>query len=293
DNNGNLISELYEWYLNTAWTPSSRNTLTYDAQGNTQTVLREVYSNGIWTNVNKYTYTHDLAAKKATGLAQAWTNGAWEFEWRYEFSFNDFGYVVTYINETWLGSDWGDKYMLSRVYNTSGYVLTELEQEFLNNTWANIAKREYEYDLYGNAVKGSSYLFSGGTWLPGKGTLNLSYNEGGNYYSNIGTVISIQYTALTGNDKPVERANTFSLEQNFPNPFNPETVIRYTLPVSSNVRLRVFDVIGNEVATLVNSVQEAGTHSARFNGAGMASGIYLCRIEAGNFVTVKKMSLLK
>ncbi|GAB6283407.1 MAG: hypothetical protein STSR0008_21730 [Ignavibacterium sp.] len=85
----------------------------------------------------------------------------------------------------------------------------------------------------------------------------------------------------------------FSLSQNYPNPFNPSTVINYQLPVNSRVVLKVYDVIGKEVATLINKEQEAGYHTAQFSGKGLSSGMYFYKIEAGNFVQVKKMILLK
>jgi predicted extracellular nuclease len=86
---------------------------------------------------------------------------------------------------------------------------------------------------------------------------------------------------------------TYSLEQNFPNPFNPTTTIQYGLPVSSTVTLTVYNIIGQEVMTLVNSYQNAGIYSVNFDASRLSSGMYLYRITAGNFVQVKKMMLLK
>ncbi|MEI7906158.1 MAG: T9SS type A sorting domain-containing protein [Bacteroidota bacterium] len=83
------------------------------------------------------------------------------------------------------------------------------------------------------------------------------------------------------------------LSQNYPNPFNPTTTIRYSLPMSSYVTLSVFDVLGKEVATLVNGNSEAGVHSVQFNGADLSSGIYFYTLRAGNVVQHKKMLMLK
>ncbi len=91
-------------------------------------------------------------------------------------------------------------------------------------------------------------------------------------------------------DKP--RAS-FRLAQNYPNPFNPTTTIGYDLPSASQVSLKVYDVVGREVATLVNEAQAAGEHTATFNGANLASGIYFYRLQAGNFVQTRKMLLVK
>ena len=95
----------------------------------------------------------------------------------------------------------------------------------------------------------------------------------------------------------------FSLAQNYPNPFNPSTEIRYDLPVSAHVSLRVYNVLGEEVSTLVDADELAGTHIARWegrdaSGAPVASGIYFCRLEASgtgerNFHDARKMLLVR
>ena len=87
--------------------------------------------------------------------------------------------------------------------------------------------------------------------------------------------------------------NKFELSQNYPNPFNPSTVIRYHLPLVSHVSLKVFDVLGNEIVSLVNEEKPAGSYEAEFNASQLSSGIYLYKIRAGSFVETKKMILMK
>jgi hypothetical protein len=85
----------------------------------------------------------------------------------------------------------------------------------------------------------------------------------------------------------------FTLEQNYPNPFNSSTVISYQLPVESNVTIKVFDGLGKEVEILVNEKKPAGYHEVKFEGSELTSGTYFYRIQAGEFVDVKKMVLMK
>lgn len=85
----------------------------------------------------------------------------------------------------------------------------------------------------------------------------------------------------------------YTLKQNYPNPFNPSTKIEYSILESSFVQLKVFDVLGIEVATLVNEEQTAGVYRANFNGNDLASGFYIAQLTAGNYVKTIKMSLLK
>lgn len=90
-----------------------------------------------------------------------------------------------------------------------------------------------------------------------------------------------------------ETPSSFVLEQNFPNPFNPLTEIRYQLPVASDVSLRVFDLLGSEVAELVNEWKAPGSYKVRFDGKRLASGVYFYRIHAGEFVRTNRMLLLR
>ncbi len=89
------------------------------------------------------------------------------------------------------------------------------------------------------------------------------------------------------------RPSSMRLSQNFPNPFNPTTMISYRLSVSCNVTLRVYDALGRDVETLVNREEGPGWHEARFNGAGLPSGVYFCRIVAGDYTATRKLALIK
>ncbi|PIE77562.1 MAG: hypothetical protein CSA15_12365 [Candidatus Delongbacteria bacterium] len=86
---------------------------------------------------------------------------------------------------------------------------------------------------------------------------------------------------------------SYSLEQNYPNPFNPTTTIRFSLPVEQNVKITVYNILGKEVAELVNRKFRAGINSINFDGSEFASGQYLYKINAGTFTKIRKMLLIK
>jgi hypothetical protein len=81
--------------------------------------------------------------------------------------------------------------------------------------------------------------------------------------------------------------------QNYPNPFNPTTSINYSIPKASSVSLKVYDIIGNEVATLVNEFKNPGNYLVQFDASKLSSGVYFYRIQADDFTSTKKLLLLK
>lgn len=105
--------------------------------------------------------------------------------------------------------------------------------------------------------------------------------------SDFGTITGVSLTHTP--TIPTE----FGLKQNYPNPFNPSTTIEFSLPQSEFVTVKVYNTLGQEVETLVNGVQEAGTYTARFDASRLTSGVYFYRLQAGQFSQTKKMILLK
>ncbi|HWP83283.1 MAG TPA: T9SS type A sorting domain-containing protein [Bacteroidota bacterium] len=116
-------------------------------------------------------------------------------------------------------------------------------------------------------------------------------NYGTGYNLAIRAIIDIQVG--TGNDEITLMPDTYSLSQNYPNPFNPTTTIRFELPKSNYVMLKVFDLLGRHVATLINQPMDVGSHEITFDASRLASGVYFYTLEAGDFRQTKSMVLLK
>ncbi|HSL90538.1 MAG TPA: T9SS type A sorting domain-containing protein, partial [Ignavibacteriaceae bacterium] len=127
-----------------------------------------------------------------------------------------------------------------------------------------------EYSFTDNPATGNKYYYR----------LKQIDSDGQTEYSN---VISIDLNI----------PNQYALYPNYPNPFNPTTSITYNLPADGHVSLKVFDVLGSEVATLVNDNQISGVYTIPFNGKDISSGVYICKITADNFNSSIKMILMK
>jgi hypothetical protein len=97
----------------------------------------------------------------------------------------------------------------------------------------------------------------------------------------------------TGVEDVPELPTTYALEQNYPNPFNPSTTISYALPKQGFVTLKIHDVLGRVVQTLVEKTQEAGMYRVRLDASGLSSGVYFYRLAAGSFIETKKLVLLR
>jgi glycosidase len=104
---------------------------------------------------------------------------------------------------------------------------------------------------------------------------------------------AIRLVTSTGREYAADIPATLSLEQNYPNPFNPGTTIRFSLPLAGHVTLKVYDVLGREVASLVDEYLEAGSHTKYFDASLLSSGLYFYKIDAGTTVQVKRMVLVK
>jgi hypothetical protein len=127
------------------------------------------------------------------------------------------------------------------------------------------------------------------------GQLDYSPIANGNSYANVAvwsyTWIGNSWTGIK--NKGGNTVTSYKLSQNYPNPFNPSTKIQYSLMKPGLVTLRIYDVLGRLVKTLVNGYQVQGSHIVNFNASQLASGVYFYKLESGSFQSVKKMMLLK
>jgi photosystem II stability/assembly factor-like uncharacterized protein len=236
--------------------------------------------------------------------------------WVLEHSGNDYEYLQVYfLNESigWiLGTSgfWtGNPSII--LYTDNGGVPVELtsftvnvnEEGVVKLNWSTATETNnsgFEVQRLQTNVQNKEWEVAG--FVPGHGTTTVPQ-----YYSFIEEkVLSGQYkyrlkqidydgTFEYSDEVAFEFTSkfTFTLEQNYPNPFNPSTKIKFSLPANGHTSLKVYDILGREVSTLLNEEFKAGEHEVEFNAENLPSGVYFYRIKAGEFTDIKKMLLLK
>lgn len=179
---------------------------------------------------------------------------------------------TSHLNSRSVNLNWST----SSEINNSGY---DIERTFNSDNWSKIGF----VNGNGNSNSPNDYTFTDKDLTPGNYKYRLKQID---YNGNFA------YHDLE-NEIYIGNPDKFDLSQNYPNPFNPKTIIKYEIGITNDVFLKVYDVLGNEIATLVNEKKDAGYYTVEFDGSNFASGFYYYKLTAGNFSDTKKMILLK
>jgi len=224
--------------------------------------------------------------------------------WDYDFGENPFNYyepvhvMVGDFNED-------NNYDIITADN-SGSAISVFMNKISKDYICGDANGDHEVNV-GDAVFLINYIFKGGAapdpLLSGDANGDCLVNVGDavyliNFVFKAGSPPQCAYcgrklNVLKESDEDVVMPGSFTLHHNYPNPFNPTTTISFSLPVATDVNLNIYNIAGQKVATVANGFFDAGTHSVVWDANGAASGVYLYRIEAGEFKDTKKMLLMK
>jgi hypothetical protein len=209
--------------------------------------------------------------------------------------------MASAFEEHYDGWSWVSACRYTYTYDANGHRLSELTESDGSGEWVNYLRKTYAYNTDANLISFWNYRWSGDSWtlsdIPSKyGPASIGVSDGaGNTYTYTGYNFTLTRRlietgiAFDGRNLPV----TYSLSQNYPNPFNPSTTIKYELPHSAMVRLSVFDMLGREASVLVNERKDAGVYEVKFEAAGLSSGVYFYRLQAGDLVQSKKLVIVK
>ena len=218
------------------------------------------------------------------------SHGNWENRWKVSITGTKTRWTVK-TDEGIKDLDSHRDFQTGMFYHTS-VVYTENRMEIYINgqpesstTWSGAILQTSIDFMIGQVLPGNSnYNFKGVIDDVSIYNYALSSTEIAEIYNQIARV-----EAMTENDIP----QSYYLAQNYPNPFNPVTVINYQLPLTNDVEISVFNILGEKIVTLLSATQEAGYHSVQWNASNFSSGVYYYQLQAGDFVDVRKMILIK
>jgi hypothetical protein len=329
DERGNELSVTYEGFKSGAWNPIRRFIYTYDSNNNRLTVLYQehwVYDNK-WHDRFQSWYTYDAFNNRIAGVERDFVEGkrytdtltydasgnllsrtfSWPEEtWRLLYTYDASDNLLSELQQVWEGGEWLNGLRRSFMYDANNNLLSELQHDWVDGEWVNYRRRLYEYDANGNMLSISRHTWSNSSWVGDNDEdgVIISDSFGNCYYyphfesgrvDSWGDSLALSYreivTGIPNEVGPVPAA--YSLHQNYPNPFNPSTTLEYALPRAGYVTLKVYNVLGEEVAILIAGDYPAGTFKATWDASGLPSGVYFYRLTAGEFVQTKKAVLTK
>jgi hypothetical protein len=304
DGNGNLTGELSQNWNGSAWVNGSQSTYTYDENGNRTGWLIQRWGGSVWVNDYQYAYTYDGNGNRTGQVSQLWNGSAWVNHWHYTYTYAGSGNRTGELFQTWNGSVWVTRSQYTQTYDGNGNLTGALSQTWIDSAWVNGAQTTYTYDGNGNRIGQISQGWNGSAWVNyeqykydydgnGNRTGTLRQYWIGSAWLNHYRETSTWQSLTAAVDERPNTPTRFTLSDNYPNPFNPATKISYSVPQSVHVLLVIYDMLGREVARLIQENKPPGDYTTTWNADDVPSGVYFYRLSAGDFIQTRKMVLLK
>ena len=306
DANGHKSNDFQKVWEDSIWVNNIQINYTYDVNGHATRWLIQGWNDTGWVNSYQYIFTYDVNGNETSSLYQTWnwtwSGSEWENGQEYIFTYNASGNLTSYVDQYVLDTTWVISFQVSLTYGENGHIASALIQTPYGNGWVNANQYSYSYDANGNLTSDLYQTWNGSGWVNNSQD-SCTYDANGNLTRYLDQIWLSEWTnnyqdiyayqSVTGVKETPKLPNQFALSQNYPNPFNPSTQISYTLAKPSIVTLNIYNLLGQQIATLVNDKNEPGEHSISWNALNIPSGVYFYRIVAGDFVQTKKMVLIK
>jgi hypothetical protein len=311
DANGNATEDVYQTWNDSTWVNYDRDSYTYDAHGNTTEHVYRTWIDSAWVNDLDWTYAYDANRKETEELGRNWNGSAWVNWSDATLTYDANGNRTEVLGLTWNDSGWVNSQEYTWAYDASGQDTADVGKMWISNVWANWSKYTHAYDASGKDTADVYEYGDGSSWVNGYYII-YTYDDNGNEterlyrqwngraWENQDKKTYIWRMLVADVHEKAHAASSFALSANYPNPFNPQTTISFSLPKESYVTLKVYDLLGREVATLAKGKKEAGEYAVAWNAGSAPSGIYFYRLEAvstagpsKSFMQAKKMLLMK
>ena len=232
-------------------------------------MLGLVWETETWVNSSRWNCNYTVDNEMLESISQFWQDTAWENRSKTNYTY-DSEFLIERTFQSWESSNWKNNLKHEHTFEGSNNTFT-VYSTWVGTAWTDTDKFDKYYNVDNNMIEQILQSWTGSSWRNSSRTI----------YTYINTGIQVDNTI-----------SEWELSQNYPNPFNPSTKINYSIPMRSNVRLVVYNAIGEEVAELVNSKQSKGVHSVDFKVNNLTSGIYFYNLIVNNKVTLNKKMIL-
>jgi hypothetical protein len=265
----------------TAWVNDYRYIYTYNSNNDYDVYAYQTWNGSTWINDSRWSFTYDSNTNLTLQLSETWMGGGWVNNYRYSYIYDSNNNRTVQTYQTWNGTGWDNSNRYVYTYKNGGsLLLTSLYQIRVGEVWQNNSLQTRSYDFMDLLSDITNQTWNGTTWV---------------YESRIHHT----WENVTDIDDEITELKDFKLFNNYPNPFNPSTVIKYSVPQQSFVKLTIYDALGKKVNEIISGIRDAGVYEENFNATGLSSGVYFYRIEAqsldgkDNFISAKKMIFIK
>ncbi len=291
---GMLSQSVFQNYNNNSWGNLSRDNYVYDTNQNLSNTLTEIWINNNWQNWLLITNYYSLQNRRDSILFQTWVNNDWQKDKMTVFYYSENQIDLdSLVASSWNGLSWINTYKRELVNDANHNQIEQIDKEWNDGSWLNSIRRFFTYNEFNFIEYVHCEIWYNNQWMVGDGDILFQYPNG----FTVGLItnnVSAYYSNIVGIDENENIGiSDFSLSQNYPNPFNPSTLIEYKVPQYSFVEIKVYDVLGIEITTLVDEFKSEGIYKVQFNTNGLPSGVYIYSMKAGDFTEVKKMILMK
>ena len=307
---GNIETEIDMNWNGSGWDNGYRYTYQYNTGDYVFEKLEEQWMEGEWKNSLLDVYTYNAQNQVVSDTSFWWPDTAWKASVELVYAYNNDGNINDMVTKFWESEQLGlqNKYHVAYEYISGTSLPTNVENQewdLQNSLWFNTWRDLYTYDGANVIQNHATEVWSGSDWMPGSQD-EYTYDGNGNldvilsqYWDGSQWINSFKQTHTWALITSIESGNgsaipaSYSLEQNYPNPFNPATVIKYAVKADGFVTLKVYDILGNEVASLVNERQSQGIYTVNFNADKLSSGVYIYKLQSGSYSAAKKMLLIR
>lgn len=291
---GKLFYSEFQFFDEGQWINWDRDYYGFDEFGNLIGILSQNWVDNKWQY--RYSTSYYYTNKLDSILFQTMDSGIWRNEWKTIFYYKENEIDLdSAVGKSWNGTSWVNSLKREILNDENHNQIEQLEKVWDNGRWLNSILYQTTYNKYNLMESSQCKLWQSNNWIDGDAPIYFENSEDFRV-AFITNKLYVYYSEIVDVDDHINPgSNGFSLSQNYPNPFNPTTTISYSVDKTVFVSLKIYDILGNEIKTLVNEDKEPGTYKVSFNSSEIAlpSGVYYYRLQAGNFSQSKKMILLK